>query len=113
MYGYQIRERVKVLSNKKILLKEGSLYPALHKLKEEGLVKAENITVKNRIRKYYSLTETGQSLTYSKVSEMNQFMATIQKILVAGPENVDRQSNRTKLNVSASMVNIWPAHEES
>ena len=39
MYGYKITQTVKELSDDKILLKEGSLYPALHKLKEAGLWK--------------------------------------------------------------------------
>jgi len=85
MYGYEITQRVKLLSDEKILIKEGSLYPALHKLKDDGLVQAEKETIDNRVRKYYSLTTKGQELAESKVSELNQFIATIQNILVAKP----------------------------
>ena len=53
MYGYEITQKVKILSADKILIKEGSLYPALHKLKDEGLVKTETEMVGNRMRKYY------------------------------------------------------------
>jgi len=56
MYGYQIAQKVKELSDEKILIKEGSLYPALHKLKEDGLVNIETVNIGKRIRKYYFLT---------------------------------------------------------
>ena len=85
MYGYEITQRVKILSDERILLKEGSLYPALHKLKADGLVQTEKETINNRVRKYYSLTDNGQKLTQAKVSELYHFMATIQNILIAEP----------------------------
>ena len=85
MYGYEIVQRVKILSSDKILVKEGSLYPALHKLKDDGLVKSEKEMVGNRVRKYYSLTEKGIASTEEKISEMNQFISTIQSILIAKP----------------------------
>lgn len=85
MYGYEITQRVKILSDERILLKEGSLYPALHKLKADGLVQTEKEMINNRVRKYYSLTDKGQKLTQTKVSELNQFIATIQNILIAEP----------------------------
>jgi len=88
MYGYEITQRVKILSNDEILLKEGSLYPALHKLKDDGLVKAEKEVINNRVRKYYSLTEKGKKLTETKVSELNQFISTLQNILIAQPGKI-------------------------
>ena len=41
MYGYEISQRVKELSDGKILLKDGSLYPALQKMNKDGLVTYE------------------------------------------------------------------------
>ena len=61
MYGYEIAQKVKELSEDKILLKEGSLYPALHKLLKEGLVEVETKHVGKRVRKYYSVTRQGQA----------------------------------------------------
>ncbi|MDH5476141.1 MAG: PadR family transcriptional regulator [Cyclobacteriaceae bacterium] len=86
MYGYEITQRVKLLSEGKILLKEGSLYPALHKLKNEGLVDTEKEMVDNRMRKYYYLTEKGNASTLEKVNELNQFIATLQHILITKPQ---------------------------
>lgn len=85
MYGYEITQRVKILSDDKIQIKEGSLYPALHKLKDDGLVKTENEMIGNRVRKYYSLTEKGKLSTEEKVSELHQFIGTLQNILTDKP----------------------------
>jgi len=81
MYGYQIAQKVKELSDSKILIKEGSLYPALHKLKEDGLVNIETVNIGKRIRRYYRLTSEGIAAKTEKVSEVEDFIATIRNIL--------------------------------
>ena len=86
MYGYEITQRVKILSADKIAIKEGSLYPALHKLLDDELVKTEKEMVGNRVRKYYSLTAKGIESTQEKVNELNQFIGTLQNILMAKPD---------------------------
>lgn len=86
MYGYEITQKVKILSADKVLVKEGSLYPALHKLKDDGLVKTETEEVDKRIRKYYSLTEKGKLSTKEKVDELHQFIETIQVLLSTKPQ---------------------------
>ena len=54
MYGYEITQRVKVLSEERILLTEGAFYPALHKLEGKGIIKTETIMIGKSGRKYYS-----------------------------------------------------------
>ena len=81
MYGYQIAQNVKELSNGKILLKEGSLYPALHKLKKDGLVNIETVNIGKRVRRYYTLTVDGVKMRKEKVNEVESFMNTISTIL--------------------------------
>ena len=88
MYGYEITQRVKLLSDEKILIKEGSLYPALHKLKDEGLVKTETEMIGKRIRKYYSLTKQGSVTTKEKVDELFQFIETLKVILNVNPQQI-------------------------
>ena len=85
MYGYEISQKVKLLSEQRILLKEGSLYPALHKLKDDGFVKTENAILDNRVSKYYSLTDKGQKATTEKVDELNQYIGFLQKIVTTNP----------------------------
>jgi DNA-binding PadR family transcriptional regulator len=81
MHGYGITQTVKELSGDKILLKEGSLYPALHKLKEAGFVETETENIGKRVRHYYSLTEKGKVERQERESELKDFIKTIQKII--------------------------------
>ncbi len=81
MYGYQITLKVKELSDEKILIKEGSLYPALHKLKNDGLIDDERVNVGKRVRRYYFLTSKGLNEKEEKVSEIMNFMETLNRIL--------------------------------
>ncbi len=81
MYGYEITQKVKELSGNKILLKEGSLYPALHKLLQEGLVEVETVNIGKRIRKYYFLTEQGHVQKQAQFNELHDFLNTIGQIV--------------------------------
>jgi PadR family transcriptional regulator PadR len=81
MYGYEITQKVKEQTTGKILLTEGALYPTLHKLEAEGLLVTETINIGKRIRKYYSLTPSGSEQSASKVSELINFMNTMQFLL--------------------------------
>src|SRR5437868_6991153 len=60
MYGYEMAMKVKEITGGKILLKDGSLYPALQKLTADGLLSFKEETVDGRTRKYYHLTKKGQ-----------------------------------------------------
>jgi len=81
MYGYLITQTVKKLSDNKILLKEGSLYPALHKLKDAGFVETETESIGKRVRHYYFLTEKGKVESQERELELKDFMQTIEKIM--------------------------------
>lgn len=81
MYGYEITQKVKELSAGRILLTEGALYPTLHKLEAEGLLKTETILLGKRVRKYYTITTTGQSLVKERVSEFIDFIKTMSTVL--------------------------------
>ncbi|GAB1474219.1 PadR family transcriptional regulator [Bacteroidota bacterium] len=72
MYGYQITQRVKELSAQKIVLTEGALYPALHKLVVEGILVTETEWVGNRERKYYMLSEAGKAKAPAKLEEIKE-----------------------------------------
>lgn len=81
MYGYDITRVVKQQTEGKILLKEGSLYPALHKLHAEGLVKTEEVMMGNRPRVYYSLTAAGKKQITVRTKELTAFMDSIKLIM--------------------------------
>jgi DNA-binding PadR family transcriptional regulator len=81
MYGYEITQRVKELSAGRILLTEGSLYPMLHRLEAEGMLKTETVLIGKRVRKYYALTSEGRSLVKERVNELFDFIKTISNVL--------------------------------
>lgn len=81
MYGYELTQRVKELSADRILLTEGALYPALHKLEAEGLLTTETVMIGKRVRKYYSLTPEGSGLARERVAEFVDFIKTMTTVL--------------------------------
>ncbi len=81
MYGYEITQRVKGLSEGRLLLTEGALYPTLHKLEADGLVKTELVTLGKRMRKYYTLTPVGQRSAQERVVEFMDFIRTMSNVL--------------------------------
>jgi PadR family transcriptional regulator, regulatory protein PadR len=81
MYGYEITQKVEQMSNGKIVLTFGALYPILHKLESEGTVVTENENVNNRTRVYYKLTPKGSERTVEKINELEEFIKTISILL--------------------------------
>ncbi len=81
MYGYEITQKVKEISEGKINVTEGALYPALHKLEAEGWLTVEAENVGNRLRKYYKITEQGEAETKNKLKELEEFIQNMQHIL--------------------------------
>ncbi|MES2484542.1 MAG: PadR family transcriptional regulator [Bacteroidota bacterium] len=85
MYGYEITQKVKEMSEGDILLTEGALYPALHKLEADGFLETFTQVVDNRVRKYYRLTEQGGKEVTNKINEAEAFIAQLQTILSLKP----------------------------
>lgn len=81
MYGYEITQQVKVLTEGKLVLTEGALYPTLHKLEAEGLLVTEKESIGKRVRKYYALTPTGNTETANKLKEFEDFVQLMQLLL--------------------------------
>jgi DNA-binding PadR family transcriptional regulator len=81
MYGYEITQKVKETTRDSLKIKEGALYPALHKLEADGFLTVEAQRVNNRIRKYYKLTDAGEQETISKLAELRQYIEDMQYII--------------------------------
>jgi len=85
MYGYEITQKVKKMTQGELKITEGALYPALHKLEADGLLDVEVKKVDNRLRKYYKLTEKGTKESVNKLAELERFIETIQGIVNPKP----------------------------
>jgi DNA-binding PadR family transcriptional regulator len=81
MHGYAITRRVEDLTEGKIKLTYGALYPILHKLESDKVLITRTENFNNRIRIYYSLTPKGDSLVAEKIMEMKEFIESLQWII--------------------------------
>ena len=67
-HGYSVAQRIKRRSRGVLDFKEGTLYPALHKLEREGLVESYEDVENGRTRRYYRITKQGRgALTRDRV----------------------------------------------
>ncbi|BAV08773.1 PadR family transcriptional regulator [Filimonas lacunae] len=81
MYGYEITQKVKELTRGELVITEGALYPLLHRLEAEGILQVEMEPIGNRMRKYYSLTQTGNQQKAVAAEELQTFVQTLQMLL--------------------------------
>lgn len=86
MYGYEIAQNLKDISDGKMVVKEGSLYPALHKLEADGFVTVEEEFIGKRVRRYYSLTQNGKTQSQVALSELRNFLETMQQLISLKPQ---------------------------
>lgn len=82
MYGYQIAKELEQRSGGYFDFKEGTLYPLLHRMEKEDLVKGEwQVVEKGPSRKYYSLTPEGRKVLEESAAEWTTFSQRLLKIL--------------------------------
>jgi len=80
-YGYEVTQTVLSRSGGRFELKEGSLYPALHKLEREKLLTAFWQEAEGRRRKYYKLTAAGRKALGARKAAWQQFAAGLEGVL--------------------------------
>ena len=74
MYGYQITQELQRRSEGYFEMKEGLLYPTLHRMEQDGLLQSEWRSVAgSRRRKYYLITEEGRRVLTNSVAEWTTF----------------------------------------
>ena len=82
MYGYQISKELKRRSNGYFTFKEGTLYPALHRMEKGGLLRSEwQVVEKGPSRKYYHITEEGRRVLADSAQEWATFSQRLLSIL--------------------------------
>lgn len=78
MYGYRIARELETRSEGYFQMKEGLLYPALHQMEEDGLVRGEWRSGQGaRRRKYYHITKKGHRILADSVAEWQTFAAQL------------------------------------
>ena len=82
MYGYQMTKALEERSNQVFTLKEGTLYPLLHTLENNGIITSFwDDTSGLRKRKYYQITEIGRKLLAEKQQEWQIFSEAVNKVI--------------------------------
>lgn len=81
LYGYEIAKQIKHASKDLFQMGEGTLYPILHKLEQQKLLRSYWQEVGGRKRKYYALTRAGQKLLEEKTAEWKAFASAVSGII--------------------------------
>jgi transcriptional regulator len=83
-HGLGVLRSIENVTHGELLIEEGALYPALHRLEERGWLDAEwGITEKNRRAKFYRLTTAGRRQLAAEVSRWSRYANVVQLVLNA------------------------------
>ncbi len=82
MHGWAISQRLKQISGDILQVSDGSLYPALHKLEQEGWIQAEwKPSENNRRAKFYELTRAGRKALEKETANWSRLSAAITQVV--------------------------------
>ena len=82
MHGWSIAQRIQQVSNEQLQVQQGSLYPALHRLEQQGWIQAEwGESENNRRAKFYSLTRAGKKKLAQEIVQWDRLSAAISLVI--------------------------------
>ena len=82
LHGWAISERLHQISSATLNIRQGSLYPALHRLERRGWIKASwGTSDNNRRAKYYELTRRGRARLETEISAWRKLSAVVSQVL--------------------------------
>jgi len=82
MHGWAIAQRIQQISDELLRVQQGSLYPALHRLEDQGWITAEwGASDNNRRARFYSLTRAGRKQLATEVSKWERLSAGVNLVL--------------------------------
>jgi transcriptional regulator len=83
-HGWGISQRIQQISEDVLRVNQGSLYPALHRLEEQGWIASEwGVSENNREAKFYRLTRTGQRQLQRETELWDRMSAAVGRVLKA------------------------------
>ena len=84
MHGFGISGRIRQMSDEVLQVEQGSLYPALYRLEDQGWIKSEwGVSENNRKAKFYSLTTSGRKQLTAETENWAKLSAAINLVLKA------------------------------
>ena len=89
LHGYGVLLRIQQITRERLLIQQGSLYPALYRLEHQGLIESEWGESENKRKaKYYRLTTPGRKRLQEEVDYWRRFSQAVGFALNATPEDV-------------------------
>jgi DNA-binding PadR family transcriptional regulator len=83
VHGYAALERLKARSGGRFDLPEGTVYPALHRLEGDGLLRSQWTVVSGRRRRQYELTDRGRAELGMRTENWRRFATAVERVLGA------------------------------
>ena len=82
MHGYAITSHIQVVSAELLRVEEGSLYPALHRMEQDGWLKSNwGVTEKNREARFYAITPRGRKQLAEEEASWNRLLEGVSRVL--------------------------------
>jgi transcriptional regulator len=89
LHGYGVARRIEQISDGVLAVNQGTLYPVLLKLEQEGAIASEwGISENNRKARFYRLTRAGRKQLQAEARDWEQTAATIGRFFVVRPEDL-------------------------
>lgn len=88
-HGWAIAKRIQQVSNEVLQVSQGALYPALHRLEQQGWVQSEwRVAESGRDAKFYSLTEAGRSQLEKELEQWRRLSTAVGLVIRLSPGQV-------------------------
>jgi PadR family transcriptional regulator, regulatory protein PadR len=89
LHGYGIARRIEQISEDVLRLNQGTLYPALLRMEQEGWIASEwGASEKNRKARFYSITATGRKRLRKETEDWRRMSSTIERFLTVDPASL-------------------------
>ena len=87
-HGYGIARRIEQVSDEVLGLNQGTLYPALLRLEQQGLISSDwGVSENNRRARFYSLTRSGRARLKKEITDWQRMTTAVNNIIAAGESN--------------------------
>jgi PadR family transcriptional regulator, regulatory protein PadR len=86
-HGWAIAKRIQQVSNEVLQVSQGALYPALHRLEQQGWLRSEwKVTESGRDAKFYTLTEAGRTQLQKELAQWERLSDAVGLVIRMAPE---------------------------
>jgi PadR family transcriptional regulator PadR len=86
-HGWAIGKRIQQVSNEVLQVSQGALYPALHRLEQQGWIRSTwRVTEGGRDAKFYSLTKAGRTQLQKELQHWERMSSAVQLVIRMAPE---------------------------